>query len=39
MVFGLGERAWAVELYVATAMSAARVVEHPGRPTGRCLER
>jgi hypothetical protein len=39
MVFGLGERAWVVELYVATAMSAAWVVEHPGCPTGRCLER
>ena len=38
MVFGLEERARAVELYVTTAMAAARVVECPGCPTGRCLE-
>ena len=38
-MFGLEERARAVELYFTTAMTTAQAVEHPGYPTRRCLER
>lgn len=38
-VFSLEERSRAVELYFATSMATARVVDHLGYPTGQCLER
>ncbi|KFI72737.1 IS3 family transposase, partial [Bifidobacterium longum subsp. suis] len=35
---GPGERRRVVDLYSATPMAAARVVERLGYPTGQCLE-
>ena len=38
-VFSPEERKRAVELYLATSMTTAEVVEHLGYPTRQCLER
>ena len=38
-MFSPEERRRAVDLYSATPMTMAQVVEHLGYPTGQCLER